>query len=187
MTIHETDTRVADADRLLDDFERKGAHVDAVIPLLPALLADEHTASKAEAWLTRHALVGMGDLSAEAQGERSALAVAAQREAQRLGASSTSIPGFAERFNTSDETTNKAMDERLPQPGYPGARENYERLNGEQPEQNPLTLRDTAPRRDSEFSKRNRKGQRTLDFANGADEDETPYGTGVSRPFFMED
>lgn len=128
-----TDSRLYDADRLLNVLERDGIETKSAIELLPALLSsDRYVSQTAESWLYKNARVGIGDLSDESQAERRTIQAQARNLNARLSdekPGAVAVPNnFRARFHPSDSDINKALDEANNDPGYVGQRENATRL-----------------------------------------------------------
>jgi hypothetical protein len=174
----EVDTRLADADRLADEFRRRNAHEESVTALLPALLSeDERVRRSAEEWINDNALVGMiGDPSdPETQRASAELALDAEQYARSLGVTASDIPGFRERFQPTEAQIDSALNERLPV----HMRAGYSTATG---------LHGAESRAETSLSRPHGRRPRrdTIDLANGPESAADDYwGSGVSRPFFI--
>lgn len=134
MKIIEIDSRIADADRILTQFERQNVPTNIAKEMLPALLSPSKAVrGSAGQWLTDHASVGLGLASDEHEARELRQIQLAAREyvaAQRTADphSVPNVPGLADRFHASEESLSARADEATCNPGggYPGSARNSE-------------------------------------------------------------
>ncbi|GAB3865478.1 hypothetical protein GCM10028801_36030 [Nocardioides maradonensis] len=124
--VYEVDSRIAEADRILAQFERANVPTNIAAEMLPALLSpSESVRAEAGRWLTQHASVGLGVADTEQDArELRQIQLAARQHVQSVKASNPaavpSVPGLEARFHASDEALNARADEAMRSPGTPG-------------------------------------------------------------------
>jgi hypothetical protein len=132
MAIREIDSRTAEADRHFAHWTQRGVDPTVVSALLPMLVGPLAVQQKAERWMEQNAVLGH-DISDEGQAQQRHVTYAAKQFTQAAlerGDFARHGPVFdpEDRYVPTEKALNDAMDDRLPNPGYPSSRENHHRL-----------------------------------------------------------
>lgn len=170
MAFGETDIRQADADRAYDEWTRQGVPHDTIVAMLPALVAkDIEARESAERWLSENGCVGL-DLSDQGLQDARHLAVRAKDYVRGLAEEGlfSYDPQYRPegRYQPTEEAFGERLDAATARSGIAEqGLDNHARVKVSDEEARKATSRLSSTRSSGEDS---------------------PYGSGVNRPFFYD-